>query len=165
MRRLMLSFVFCLTLGVSNAAWAQEPPPPPGGPGHAHPHDLVREHAEALGISDETVQRIQEIAEGSREEMARLQDASREARVALGSLLDAEQPDREAIMDQIDAVGEAETALLRHQLSSLLSMRELLTPAQVSALEAMNPGGPGGGPPPHSGGPPPGPPPPLAPGR
>ncbi len=165
MRCLVLSLLLLSRLGLAGAALAEGPPEGPPGP--PHPHDLVREHADALGIDAETVESIQQIALADRDERRALQEASKGARETLGELLEAESPDRDAVMAQVDTVGAAETALLKQRLSTLLAMRELLTPAQIAALGAMSPGSgpPGGGPPPPAGGgPPPGPPPPMGPG-
>ncbi len=162
MRRFTLTLVCAAVLGVTTTAWAQQPPGPPGkGGGGAPAHELVREHADALGIDAETVERIVEIAEAARDEREELAMGVEQAKADLGELLQAEQPDRQAVLDQVEVLGDAETAMLRHQLTVLLDMHGLLTPEQIKALEAMSfrpPSGPGGPPgaPPPMGGPPPG---------
>lgn len=169
--RMVPRVLVCLALlHLSASAWAAPPPGAGGGEGPPQPHDLVRDHAAALGIEAVTVEEIQRIAERARGEREDLQAAVQQARADLSALLQAERPERQAVMDQVDALGAAETAMLRHHLGTLLDMHDLLTPEQVKALEAMAPGGmpggppsggppgggpPGGGPPPH-GAPPPG---------
>jgi Spy/CpxP family protein refolding chaperone len=164
MRRLCLSVLCIALLGLSTSIRAQQPPgPPEGQQGPPHPHDLVREHATALGIDADTVEAIQQIAEGARTQLEALQAQVKQARGALAEALQVERPDRATVTQRVTELGDAETAVLQHQLMTLLDMHELLTPEQVKALEAMVPSGPPGGPP--GGGPPPhGPPPPGMPG-
>jgi Spy/CpxP family protein refolding chaperone len=138
------------------AALAQQPPgPPPGVKAPPEPHELLEEHAEALGVDAETVARIQEIATAAKGDRERLAQAVEQARRDLGALLEAEQPDREAVLAQVDVLGAAETAVLRQHMETLLDIHALLTPQQLKALEAMAPRPPAGGPPPGMGGPPP----------
>ena len=165
MRRLPLALLCAALLGLSSVAWAEPPAGPPQGPGgQVHPHDLIREHATALGIEAETVQAIQQIADSARSETEALQAQVMQARAGLAAALQAEVPDRGTVTQSVSALGEAETAVLQHQLMTLLDMHELLTPEQVKALEAMVPSGPPGGGPPGGGPPPHGHPPPGSPG-
>ncbi len=144
-------------------AWAQAPSegrPPP------HPHDIVKARAAELGIDAETVQAVEAVASGAKAERERLQEVVERAREDLQQLLEAEEPDRAAVIGQVEALGAAETAMLLHQLVTLLDMRALLSPEQREALGVFGAAvGPpaGGGPPPGSpppGGPPAGVPPP-----
>ena len=162
MRRLILTMLCVTALGLSTSTWAQQPAgPPEGQQGPPHPHDLIREHATALGIDAATVEAIQQIAEGSRAQVEALVDQVIQARAELAEALQSEEPDRDTVSQCVATLGAAETAVLQHQLMTLLDMHELLTPEQIKALEAMAPKGPpgggppGGGPPPH-GAPPPG---------
>lgn len=157
MRRFVLASIAALTF--ASAAWAQQPPAPPERP--PHPHEIIEQHAEALGIDGDTVAEIQRVAEDSRASMERCQQQVQQARQALAESLQAEQPDRAAVMAAADALGAAETEQMKQRLGTLLDMHGLLTPAQIDAIEAMIPEGPpggppGGGPPPPHGAPPPG---------
>jgi Spy/CpxP family protein refolding chaperone len=159
MRRLALALICSAAL--CSAAFAQQPPgPPSGASAPPPPHELIREHAEALGIEAATVEQIRQIAESARAEREAAEKAVKQARATLMELLQVDEPDRAAVLAQVEVLGAAETAQLRHSLEVLLDIHALLTPAQLKALEAMRPPGapPGGGPPP--GGPPGGGPPP-----
>ena len=160
MPRLPLTIACAVLLQLSGTAWAQQPPGPPDpAQSSRHPHDLVREHATALGIDADTVERIEEIANSSKAERDSLHEAVQAERDALAELLRAESPDRATVLAKVDVLGAAETALLRQSLETLLDMHALLTPEQIKALEAMAPSGPPGGPPGGpTGGPPGGPP-------
>jgi len=171
MRSLPLGLICGALMLASSATWAGPPAPPAGAEGPPQPHDLVREHASALGIDADTVEAIQRIAGRSGEERQVLAVAVQQARGTLSELLQEDEPERAAVMAQVEALGVAETAVLRHHLTTLLDIHELLTPEQVQALEAMAPSGPAGGPaggapggPPGGGPPPPGHPPPGMPG-
>jgi len=167
MRSLPLGLICGALMLASSATWAGPPAPPAGAGGPPQPHDLVREHAVALGIDAEAVEAIQQIAGRAGQERQALAETVQQARGGLSELLQADAPERAAVMAQVELLGDAETAMLRHHLNTLLDIHALLTPEQIQALEAMAPGGASGGPPgsrPGSGPPPPGHPPPGMPG-
>lgn len=166
-RTLTLAIVCAFTLSTQAIA---EPPGGPGmrGPGHGPPppHEIIRRHADELGIDDQTVQDIVELAEQARSGMRTHHDTVREARETLHRLLQADAPNRQQVMKQVDVVASAEAAQRKHQLSTLIDIRALLTVEQRQRLHefhekqrAKHPRG-GGGPPPHGPGggkpPPPG---------
>lgn len=153
-----MRFLLIVLLSLSLAAPVHaQAPGGPEGHGPPPPHEIIRQHAVELGLDAVTADRIRAIAEGGRAERQRLQTAVQAARAGLDGLLHAEEPDRAGIMAQVDRVGAAETAQLKHQLTVLLDIRAQLTPAQRAAVETLlaHQGPPGGGPPP-AGGPPPG---------
>ena len=138
---------------------------PRGGPGHASPpHELIRAHADELGLDAATVDEIVQIAEDSHDEIRETHEAIRMEKDKLHELLRAETPNRQRVMAQVDAVSRAEAAMKKQQLGILMDIRALLTPEQRAALNRIQPKrGPmnadhPGRPPRHHGPPPPPPP-------
>jgi len=152
-----LSLTALLSIGATAQAAPPDGPPP-------HPHELIRDQAAELGIDEPTVQSIMTIAEQARPEMERLQGELQQAGQQLHVLLEAESPDREAIMRQVELVGEIQIDLQQHQIGTLLSIRALLSPEQLQALEQLAGMSGGHHPPPPPGMAPPGAPPPPFPG-
>jgi len=122
---------FALAAGTARAQTPPQPPAPPA------PHDLIRAHAEELGIAPEVVDRVQQIANASRMEHLRLQQDVDRQRLALDILLQVDEPDRKAVLEQVERLGDAESAMLRQSLIVLLDMRAQLTPVQRDALEDL----------------------------
>ena len=63
-----------------------------------------------------------------------LESALRGERHALHELLSKDTPDHDAAMLQIERVGAADTALEKRRISTMLEIRQLLTPAQRAEL-------------------------------
>jgi Spy/CpxP family protein refolding chaperone len=139
-------------------------PPKHGPPGAHHrppPHEIIRQNADELGINDATVHAIVEIAEDAREALHGLHEGVRDASKTLHQLLGEDTPDRKAVLHQVAQLKQAEAAVQKHQLTVLMDIRALLSPAQRDAIKALHQkmkseGPPHGrrGPPKHRGGPP-----------
>lgn len=134
MKARLLVLVAAMAIGVASATVAQVPPrrAPP-----AHPDDLLRIHAQELGIDDTTLASITAIAEGVRAQRDVLMLEMRAAHDALFALLSASEPDRAAVMAQLEEIGRVETALRQLEIGGLLDMRAYLSPEQWSALQTL----------------------------
>jgi len=111
------------------------PPGPPGGPG---PEGFLEEHADRLGLDDDTRAAIRAIVDESRARAAELHDDHREARRALRDLLEQDSPDEAAVMKQAELLGAIETQLRKHRLQALLRIHALLTPEQRKEMMALH---------------------------
>ena len=169
---LYLAGVLALLAG---PALAKPPGPPPhhgGKPPGPPPLDRVLEdHAEELGIDEETLDAIAEVVEATRPEMDKKHEEIRDLRRGFHELLGVDEPDRDLVFQQIEIIGEAEIELHKLEIEMLMDIRSMLSAEQRAALEEFvkERGGPDGdrrrrGPPPrgdqppagHHGGPPPG---------
>ena len=167
MRRFLLAgFAATILVGLTLAGTSAARPPMggpggPGGPGGHDPGRLIDEHAEELGLDDETREAIQRIVDDSREEARGFHDELRGLHDAMRTLLSQDEPDEAAVMQQAETIGKVETEMHKHRLSTLLAIRALLTPEQRAELTRMREemrgekrgrGGPrrGNGPPPGS---------------
>jgi Spy/CpxP family protein refolding chaperone len=104
--------------------------PPPGPP----PERFIEEHAERLGLGDETLETIHEIVDESRERRKALRVELRDAHEKMRELLSQEEPDESAVMAQAEAVGELELEERKNRLRATLRIRALLTPEQRREL-------------------------------
>ncbi|RIL04589.1 MAG: hypothetical protein DCC71_13655, partial [Proteobacteria bacterium] len=98
---------------------------------------LLDRHASELELTDEQRDRVSAIAERARETEAPLRDGLRARRDELHALLRTDAPDTDAVLAQADRVGEAETALHKQRLRTLLEVRAILTPEQREKLTAI----------------------------
>jgi Spy/CpxP family protein refolding chaperone len=106
----------------------------PGGP----PPDLIEQHADRLGLDEETREAIEEIVEESRDRGEDLQEALHDAHREMHELLSDDVPDPQRVMDKAERIGALETEERKHRLSAMLRIRALLTPEQREELLALH---------------------------
>ena len=134
-------------LAIASVGFAQPPfggPPPGGGrglfggppPGRG-PDRFIEEHAAQLGVDDETLEAIETIVEGSREQARGLRVELRGLHREMRDLLSQETPNEAAVMQQAEAIGQAETELHKHRLGTLIKIRALLTEEQREELSRI----------------------------
>lgn len=109
---------------------------PGGGPGR-DPVRVIEANAEELGVDEETLATIRARVEASRERTETLEAAVRELYHALQQSLDQDAADRDAVMAVVDSLGQTEIELRKHQIDTLLEIRELLTPEQRERLREL----------------------------
>ena len=140
MNALKTLFIVC-GLTMTTAAMAMPPHPGPNGPrghrGPPPPHEMIRKHADELGIDAETVETVVAIAEEAREEMDALRRTKHEEARSLRKLLSEDTPNRRAVMAQVDKLSLAEAAEKKHHLTVLMDIREQLTTEQRQAIETF----------------------------
>jgi Spy/CpxP family protein refolding chaperone len=143
----LAGFVIALLAGLAVAGFAQPPfggPPPGGGPGPfggppagRGPDRFIEEHAEQLGLDDETLEAIDQIVDESREKARALHADLRGMHREMRDLLSQDTPDESAVMQQADAIGKAETELHKHRIGALIKIRALLTAEQREELRQI----------------------------
>lgn len=95
---------------------------------------FIAEHADELGLDEQTQGEIKAIVEDARRESEKLRSAQRQAARSLSELLELDEPDRQSVMSQADVVGELESARRKLRLGAMLEIRALLTPEQRAKL-------------------------------
>jgi len=121
---------------------ACERPGPARGHRPAPPPPLAMvamRHAEELGLSDETVERIESIAASARERMQPLRESVHDAHDALRALMESEHLDGEAAVAAARRLGEAETAIVVERVRTDVAVGELLSAEQLDALRELGP--------------------------
>jgi len=119
-------------------------PPPGGGPGRfggpppgRGPDRFIEEHAEELGLDDETLEAIDQIVDESREKTQELRSELRDMHREMREFLSQDTPDESAVMQQADAIGKAETELHKQRLAAMIGIRALLTEEQREELSRI----------------------------
>jgi len=136
MRRTLLAAAALLVAGVLVAA-AGHARPPFRGPSHHGPGGFVERHAEQLGLDAVQQEAISGIVAESHDSGAALHDELRALRGELHELLTQDPPDVEAVMAQADAIGAAEVALHKQRLSTMIAIRNQLSPEQRESLKEL----------------------------
>lgn len=132
LRALALSLPVVLALAAASSAR------PPGWGGHGRdPGGLLEEHADELGLDEQTREAIRSIVSDSRESGEALRAELRGLHLRMKDLLEQDAPEREAVMALADEIGRVETSLHRHRLGALLEIRALLTPEQRKQLAEL----------------------------
>ena len=127
--------VLVLALALAGASDARSPMGGPKGPhGDRSPARMIDEHADELGLDDETRQAIRVIVDESRGDSEAFHRQLRAAHDDLRDLLAQDAPDESAVMQQAETIGAVETEMHKHRLGTLLEVRALLTPEQREKL-------------------------------
>jgi Spy/CpxP family protein refolding chaperone len=131
-----------LVVGLALASASQARPPfgghhrDHGGPHHGShgPPGFLEEHADRIGLDDETRQAIEAIVDESRAQGQELREQLEGLHEEMRDLLDQETPDEATVMQQADAIGKLETELHKHRLRAMIKIRALHTPEQLEEL-------------------------------
>ena len=151
MKKSVLCLVFlCLPL----AAGAQhlEPPPlpplPPAPPApmppmqpaaFMHVPGIPPQVAAKLGIPDETVRKVKDMAFDANEALIGLEADLQRAQLQLDRQFAAASPDEAAVMLRLEAVSKAELAVRKNRVGLMLRIRKLLGPELWQKLQTETP--------------------------
>ena len=139
MRRFLLAgFAATILVGLTLAGASAARPPsggPPGGHGLGH---LIAEHADELGLDEETLEAIQRIVVDAHQDAAGLRGELHALHDAMRTLLSQDDPDEASVMQQAETLGKVKTEMHKHRLSTLLAVRALLTPDQRAQLTRIH---------------------------
>lgn len=122
--------LIALTAPGLSRAGSERPPRDAGAP----PDRFIAEHAERLGLDQETLSTIRTIVDASRAQRKTLFAALQQAHAQMRVLLSQEMPHEAAVMQQADTIGALELAARKQRLQVMLRIRALLTPAQRQEL-------------------------------
>jgi len=128
------AFLGCALLGYVFAAGASFARSPGPHKGNGSPSRLIEQHADQLGLDDETLDAIQEIVKVSRKRGKVLRGDLHAAHEVMRSLLSQEVPDESAVMQQAEVIGALELEARKNRLRAMLQIRALLTPGQREEL-------------------------------
>jgi Spy/CpxP family protein refolding chaperone len=117
--------------------------------GHGHHPDpggeLISQHAEELGLSDDAHAAIREAISSSRERGEELRFELDEAHRRLTFMLSRDEPDEDEVMKQAEVIGKIRIEESKHRLQTLLEVRSMLTSEQREKLESIRRRAPHGG--------------------
>jgi len=135
LRATVLALSFLATLSLAGAALARPPGGPPHGPGD--PGGFLAEHADELGLDENTRDAIDKLLEDSRDTAEQQRRDLHAAREAMRELLESDEPQKQEVMQQAERIGALELAAAKHRLSTMLEILALLTPEQRARLVAL----------------------------
>lgn len=182
MKRTVVITLTLVMLICASAVWCQGPPGPggPGGPGGRRgprgpgmpsamtavmpPFGILQHGAQALGLTQDQITKLKDLAQKGDETMPPLMKAVGESCKAFRDALTAPEFDTEAVAKLAATAEKNEAAVVTARIAEWAQIRTILTADQIAKLQEMmsapppGPGGPGG-PPPPGGAPPPPPPP------
>ncbi len=100
----------------------------PGGPAEGR---LMTKKAEEIGLSEETVAKIEAAIEAGKAEEAKLREENKDALDKLSEVLLKNLPSEKELMAASDKVGEFASKSRAYKMKSVIAMRSLLTPEQL----------------------------------
>ncbi len=130
-RRLIL---FCGLMSIAllaSTAMAQQRSRRSSTPGGYAEGRLMKKNAKDLGLSDETVAKIDAAIEAGDAKEAKLREQGRTAIGELNEILAKNLPSEKELMAASDKVGENATKSRVLKMKSVIEMRSLLTPEQL----------------------------------
>ena len=99
--------------------------------------DFLKQHHEALNLTDEQKNWFREEFENTQARAAELQLQMRQETDALAALLKKERPDEAAVLAQADKAFKVESEMKRAQLALLVRIKARLTPEQQAKLREV----------------------------
>ena len=99
--------------------------------------EFLRQHHEALGLTDEQKNWFRDAFEKLQARIAELQPRFRQETEALAALLKKELPDEAAALAQADKAMKVENEMKRAQLALLVQIKGRLTPEQQAKLREL----------------------------
>lgn len=129
--RLML---FCALMGIALLAaptLAQQRGGRASTPGGFAEGRLMKKKAKELGLSEETVTKIDAVIEAGKAKEAKFRDENKTAIVALNETLAQNRPNEKELLAASDKVGEAASKSRELKMKSVIEMRSLLTDEQL----------------------------------
>jgi Spy/CpxP family protein refolding chaperone len=133
LRVLSLSLLLLAAFATASSA---RPPWGRGGQDRG-PAGLLEEHADQLGLDEETREAIRDVVRESRESNEKLRDELRGLHREMKETLSQADPDESAVMLLADRIGLLETSLHKHRLAAMLEIRSALTPEQREQLAEL----------------------------
>lgn len=99
------------------------------------PPDLVMQAGAMIGLSDDQKEQIKKEMEQMREQMQNLQEQLKADREKLGEMTKPDHLEEANVLTQSDKVLEGERSIKQAQLSFLIRIKNVLTPAQQEQLK------------------------------
>jgi Spy/CpxP family protein refolding chaperone len=116
---------------LASTAMAQQRSRRSSTPGGYAEGRLMKKNAKDLGLSDETVAKIDASIEAGKAEEAKLREQGMTAISELNEVLAKNLPSKKELMAASDKVGENASKSRALKMNSVLEMRSLLTPEQL----------------------------------
>lgn len=98
---------------------------------------FIERHAEAIGISADTLAAVKAAAEAGRKAAAEKFEDLNAARKRLDTLLREKQPDEAALLRETEAMGRAWTANLEERMRTSVKIRQLLNDEERTKLAEL----------------------------
>ena len=129
-RLLLFSGLICIALFALTAMAQQRPGRSvnPGGPAEGR---LMIKKATEIGLSEETIEKINAAIEAGKDEEAKLRDENKDALGKLNEVLLQNLPTEKELTAAADKVGALASKSRAYKMKSVIEMRSLLTSEQL----------------------------------
>ena len=100
------------------------------------PHELLRKHADRLGISEDILDQVETIVAEVKESQRSLSRDIKKLKIDVHYEMEQDNPDRDKIMNLIRETGELKIKQHQARTAVLLDIRSLLTPKQREVVRS-----------------------------
>ena len=101
------------------------------------PHEILRRHADKLGITEDVLQQVEEIVMQARDRQREIRRDIKKLQADVHYEMDVDSPDRAKVMDLIRQTGELKIQQHQGRVGVLLEIRSLLTSEQKRQMKEL----------------------------
>ena len=126
-------YLFCGLMSIAllaSTAMAQQRNRRASTPGGSAEGRIMKRNAEALGLSEEVIAKIDAVIEAGTAEETKIREQTTAAISELNEILKENLPSEKELLAAADKIGKSASASRRLKMKSLIEMRSLLTPEQ-----------------------------------
>ena len=134
------SYVWCaFLLFIGHVAWAQQPPQAPADPlgEHLFPPELVMQHQQAIGLSEEQKNLIKAEVQKAQTRFTELQWQLQKEVETMISLVKEPKTDEQQVLTQLDKILGLEREIKRTHFTMVVKIKNSLTPEQQARLREI----------------------------
>lgn len=98
---------------------------------------MLEEHSAELGLTEAQLEKIRGIYDKSQKEIIKIEADLKIARIDLRAEMEKDRSDRNKVSDLIDALTRIEAQLKKSKYMSILEVKEILTPEQLTKIKTL----------------------------
>ncbi len=133
----LIFYALCILLLSFSAVRAQQPPQPDPFAGNLFPPELIMQHQQALGLSEEQKNFLKAELRKLQTRLTELQWDLQDEVEKLAALMKQDQADEAQALTQLDKVLSLEREIKRTHIGLLIRIRNKLTPEQQARLREI----------------------------
>lgn len=130
-------YALCVVLlFIGHALWAQQPPPDPIGE-HLFPPELLMQHQQAIGLSEEQKAFVKAEIRKAQTRFTELQFQLQDEVETMAALVKQDRVDEQTVLAQLDKILNLEREIKRTHFVLVVRIKNKLTPEQQARFQEI----------------------------